>query len=91
MNDDYSKRELDQHFKDLGDKIDFNTKLTEDLNKKVGIQNGRVGKLETKWNSVVIGGIVGVALIGTIIGLVVYSFQLSQENLKQSILLQINH
>lgn len=57
MDKDYSKREIDQHFiqltdkitevsSDLARKIDDNTTLTRDLNTKVGIQNGRVVKSE---------------------------------------------
>ena len=89
MDADYSKREIDDHFRNLGEKIDENTRLTRDLDKKVGIQNGRVSKLEKKWYGAVIGGTVALALIGTIIGLVIYSFKLSLENTKNSILLEV--
>ncbi len=96
MEADYTKRELDEHFNDMKERFNRQDvalakidKKATDIDTKVGIQNGRVGKLETKWNSVVIGGIVGMALIGTIITLVVYSFKLSQENLKNTILLEL--
>ncbi len=98
MEADYTKRELDDHFKQMNERFDRqDAKLISieatgaALDKKVGIQNGRVLKLETKWYGVVIGGLVGLALIGTIIALVVYSFQLSQENLKNTILLEVKH
>lgn len=91
MEADYSKRELDEHFSDLKGDVAEVKKGIDSLNTKVGIQNGRVGKLETKWNSVVIGGIVGMALVGTIMGLAIYSFRLSLDNLHQSILLEIKH
>lgn len=90
---DYTKRELDQHFKDLGEKIDYNTTLTKSLNDKVGFQNGRVTKLEEYRKTMVknistIGSIV-VFLLLIIISLVSFSFKLSQENLRNSILLEI--
>ena len=90
MDKDYTKRELDEHFKVIGDKLDANTKLTEELNTKVGIQNGRVGKLESKWTGVVMGGSVSIFLIGILMSLLVYSFRLSLVNLKNEVLLEIN-
>lgn len=84
----YSKRELDEHFKTLGDKIDDNTNLTRDLNIKVGIQNGSVGNLKA-WRTGISMVIAVMAFL--VIPLVVYSFKLSQENLKNTILLEIKH
>lgn len=96
MENDYSKRELDEHFRDVKERFDrqdiklaeiqFTGKATDN---KVAIQNGRVGKLESKWAGVVIGGGVAVFLFGIIMSLVVYSFMVSQENLKNSILLEV--
>lgn len=92
----YTKRELDDHFKQMNERFDRqdtrlisieNTGVATD--KKVAIQNGRVSKLETKWYGLVIGGTVCLGLIGTIIGLTIYSFKLSQDNLRQQILLEL--
>lgn len=62
----YSNRELDAKFIDLGDKIDEHhddlVKTLEELNRKVGIQNGRVSKLEG-WRGMLIGGGVVLSLI----------------------------
>lgn len=80
-------------------------KVTEEmisLNTKVGIQNGRVTKNETaianlqvewtgKWKGFLIGAGITLFLIGVIITLTIYSFQLSQENLKNTILLEIQN
>ncbi len=85
----YNKNMLDEHFSNVDKRFDAQDTMLIDLNRKVGIQNGRTSKLETKWASVVIGGLVATALVGTIIALVVYSFQLSQENLKNTILLEL--
>ena len=90
MDAEYSKRELDSHFKELGDKIQENTDITRQLNIKVGIQNGQVGKLESKWTGVVMAGTVLVFLLGLIMSLIVYSFNLAQSNQEQEILLRIN-
>lgn len=57
---------------------------------KVAIQNGRVGKLEAKSTWLAGVGVAVVFLFALISGLIVYSFQLSQDNLRQSILLEIN-
>ncbi len=86
----YSKRELDEHFKEMGEKIDKNTEITQKLDIKVGIANGRTGKLEGKFNAVALSGSVAVFLIGIIMSLIVYSFKISQENLKSTILLEIS-
>lgn len=86
--DNYSKRELDEHFKTIGDKLDLNTALTKELGIKVGIQNGSVGNLKA-WRTGITMAIGVIAFI--VIPLIVYSFQLSQENLKNSILLEIKN
>jgi hypothetical protein len=87
----YSKRELDEHFKVVNDKLDGNTALTESLNVKVGIQNGRVSKLETKIGGWIIAVGCITFLFAIITSLIVYSFKLSQENLRSSILLEIQN
>lgn len=90
MNENYSNREIDSHFANVNDNIGEIKVLVVDLNTKVGIQNGRVVKLESRaaWMAGV--GATAVFLFGIILSLIVYSFQLSQENLKQSIFLEIN-
>lgn len=89
MEQEYSKREIDDHFKVVGEKIQENINLTTDLNVKVGIQNGRVSKMEGRWIGIAMSGAAAIFLIGIILSLVVYSFKVSQDNLKQSILLEI--
>ncbi len=96
MEADYSKRELDEHFKDINarfDKQDIVLREIKDTGKatdtKVGIQNGRVAKLETWKTGLIMAGIAVVFLFGIIMSLIVYSFQLSQQNLKSDILLQL--
>lgn len=91
MDQDYTKRELDTHFKELGDKIEENTALTKSLDLKVGIQNGRVSRLESRWLGVTIAGGACVFLMGIIISLVVYSFNTSLGKLKSDILLEIKN
>lgn len=90
MDDNYSKRELDEHFIDMGKRFDNQDKLLESLNTKVGVQNGRVTKSETTLKAIwmAIGAIT--FLFGIITSLVIYSFNLSQENLKTTILLEVN-
>ena len=86
----YTKDMLDEHFKDLKESVSGVSKGIEALNVKVGIQNGRIGKLEGKFNAVALAGSSAVVLVGIIISLVVYSFTISQENLKNSILLEVS-
>lgn len=90
MDTDYTKRELDEHFKDISDKIETNTKVTKELSDRVGAQNGRVGKLETKIGGWIIAISCITFLFSIITGLVVYSFKLSMENLKTTILLEVS-
>lgn len=101
MDKDYSKREIDKYFMDINEKIDTNHKenhdawiktgeAVQDLANRVAIQNGRVGKLEAQAKSIIVGCSVGVFLIGIIISLVVYSFQISMENQRNTILLEFN-
>ena len=85
----YTKRELYEHFKDVKDKINEQNVILKDLANKVGTQNGRVGKLETKIEGWIIAVGCITFLFSIITGLIVYSFQLSQENLKHTILLEI--
>ncbi len=87
--ENYSKRELDEHFKDVQVALKGVALGIEGLNTKVGIQNGRVAKLEGRFNGWALAGSCAVFLIGVIMSLVVYSFQLSQDNLKNTILLEI--
>lgn len=89
------------HTETIG-KIGEVTQEMVSLNTKVGIQNGRVTKNETaianlqsewngKWKGFLIGAGITLFLIGVIITLTIYSFQLSQENLKNTILLEIQN
>ena len=90
MNEEnYSKREQDERHKDLKDSILAVGDIVKELNIKVGIQNGRVAKTEATVKGSIMAGSVAVFLIGIIMTLVVYSFQISQENLKNSILLEV--
>ncbi len=89
MNDNYSKRELDEHFKDVKTQIDAVTKLGTAIDIKVGIQNGRVTKNETWIRGVIMAGSASLFLLGIIGSLIVYSFKLSQDNLRNTILLEI--
>lgn len=96
MEDNYSKREMDEHFKDVRERFDKQDvflqrldKNVEGVNIKVGIQNGRVAKLESWRTGLIMAGAACVFLMGIIISLVVYSFQLSQNNLKNTILLEL--
>jgi hypothetical protein len=89
MDENYTKRELDEHFKDLKESVHNIDMGLSELNKKVGLQNGRVGKLETKIGGWIIAVGCITFLFGIITALVIYSFQLSMENLKTSILLEV--
>lgn len=89
METDYSKREIDEFMKDLKQSAELIKTGLEDLNVKVGIQNGRVAKTEGTLKGAVMAGTVTIFLMGIIMSLVVYSFKLSQENLKNSILLEV--
>lgn len=89
MEENYSKRELDEHFKDVKIGISNVEKGIDSLNVKVGIQNGRVTKSETWIKGMAMVSGVSVFLIGIILSLVVYSFKVSQDNLKSTILLEV--
>lgn len=89
MDADYSKREIDEHFKNVQHLLGDVKSGVDDLNKKVGIQNGRVAKLEGKAMWVTGVGFTLTFLMAIIMGLIVYSFQISQENLKNSVLLEV--
>lgn len=89
MEENYSKRELDEHFKEVKTGIEDVKTGLKDLNVKVGIQNGRVTKSETWIKGMAMVTTVALFLIGIIISLVVYSFKISQENLKNTILLEV--
>lgn len=91
MEENYSKRELDEHFKDVTLKISEVKDITVAIDTKVGIQNGRVTKSETWIKGVIMAGSASVFLLGIIMSLVVYSFSISQDNLKNSILLEVKH
>lgn len=84
----YSKRELDEHFKNISEKIEENTELTRALNVKVGIQNGSVGNLKA-WRTGITMALGVVSFL--VLPLIIYSFKLSQENLKNTILLQLKN
>lgn len=89
LEENYSKRELDEHFKDVKDSIEEIRKLGTSIDAKVGIQNGRVTKTEIWMKAVIFAGSCAFVLVGIIGSLIVYSFQLSQDNLKNTILLQL--
>lgn len=89
MDENYSKRELDEHFLDIKKSIGEVEKKVDSLNLKVGIQNGRVSKTEGTLKGAIMAVSVAVFLIGIIMSLVVYSFKLSQDNLKNTILLEV--
>ena len=91
LTDNYSKRELDEHFTDSKKDSDNILKNVVELVGRVGIQNGRLGKLESKFLSVTIAGTCAIFLLGIIMSLIVYSFQISQDNLKNSILLEVRN
>jgi len=86
----YTNREIDAHFKVVNDTLSAISKGVGELNDKVGIQNGRVVKMESRWSNALIGGAVLLFLLSAISGLGIYAFGLSQENLKSDILLDIN-
>lgn len=86
IDENYSKRELDEHFKDVQKQFEVQNTLLRDLNTKVGIQNGSVGNLKA-WRTGITMTIAVLAFL--VIPLIIYSFQISQENLKNSILLEI--
>lgn len=90
MDDNYSKRELDEHFKDLKESVGRVETGVLNLNTKVGIQNGRVTKNESFIKGLTMVGGVALFLVGIIMSLIVYSFKISQENLKNSILLELS-
>ncbi len=85
----YTKDILDEHFKDVGKRFDTQDTLLKSLNEKVGIQNGRVAKTEATLKGSLMAGSVAVFLLGIIMSLVVYSFNISQSNLRAGILLEI--
>lgn len=96
MEAEYSKRELDEYFNDVKERFNRQDvslakidKKTDEIDKKVSIQNGRTAKLESWRTGIAMSGAAAVFLIGIIMSLIVYSFQLSQENLKNSILLEV--
>lgn len=89
MEENYSKRELDEHFKDVKAKVEEVAILAKAIDTKVGIQNGRVTKSESWIKGVIMAGAASIFLVGIIMSLVVYSFTVSQENLKNSILLEV--
>lgn len=89
MEENYSKRELDEHFKDVKSSIGGVKEVVDELNIKVGIQNGRVGKTEATLKGSLMAGSVAVFLLSIIMSLVVYSFNISQSNLRANILLEV--
>lgn len=92
----YTKDMLDEHFKDMNRRFDQqDNKLAEiqavgkATDTKVGIQNGRVSKLESRWMGVVMAGSATIFLIGIIISLGVYSFNTKLQQVQASILLKV--
>lgn len=88
MEDNYSKRELDDHFRNVNDSIGKVAMDVKELVIKVGIQNGSVGNLKA-WRT---GTTMAIAVIAfLVIPLVIYSFKLSLDNVKISILSEIKN
>ena len=96
MNEDYSKRELDEHFSDVKNLIRSVEKKVEAIDQKVSIQNGRIGVNEKSivaiksWTKgIIVSGSIVTLLITIIVSLAVYSFGLRLENTRQAIELNI--
>ena len=91
METDYTNRELDAMVKTIEDKIDnYHTETMSEIIKlgvKVDKTNGSVGNLKA-WRTGITMVVAVIAFV--VIPLIVYSFQLSQENLKNTILLEVN-
>lgn len=82
----YNKREIDLHFEEVYHRLDDVNGILRGLSDKVGIQNGNVGNLRA-WRTG-ISMVVGVVSF-LVIPLLIYSFNLSQQNLKLDILQEI--
>ena len=92
MEKNYSKREIDSQIGNLTKTItDYHTETVTSINlltEQVKKTNGSVGSLKA-WRTG-IGMVVGVIAF-IVIPLVIYSFNLSQENLKTTILLEMKN
>ncbi len=87
MEADYSKRELDEHFKTVNVRFDRQDIQLAEIKLQTTKTNGSVLTLKA-WRT---GLTMCLAIITFIvIPLIIYSFQLSQENLKNTILLELN-
>lgn len=86
MNEDYSKRELDEHFKAMDSRFDKQDVQLTEIKVQTTKTNGSVISLKA-WRTGLTMCLAIIAFI--VIPLIVYSFQLSQENLKNSILLEL--
>lgn len=89
---DYSNREIDAVVKNLENKMDgYHTETVMEIQKlgvKVDKTNGSVGNLKA-WRTGITMVVAVIAFV--VIPLIIYSFQLSQENLKNTILLEIQN
>lgn len=80
--------EMKKDIKSIGRTVDKLHVTTSGLEKAVKIQNGRVSKLETRWENVI--GTLIIALIATLLSLTTYIFlnspiQISQSDLEQAL------
>lgn len=88
MNENYSNRELDRMFEEIKVKLSDQDRVLARIEEQTRKTNGSVSMLKA-WRtglSMCLG-----LVIFVIIPLLIYSFQLSEQNLKQSTLLQIQH
>lgn len=86
MEADYSKRELDEHFNQINLRFDKQDVFLNSIVVQTTKTNGSVISLKA-WRTGLAMCLALVCFI--IIPLIVYSFQLSQENLRNSILLEL--
>lgn len=90
MTENFSPRELQNHFETLGQAIRTVGVDVKDLDKKLDTQTVETGKLKLKQSWFMGLGTSAVFLFSVIISLVVYSFNLRIENAKQAVLLEVN-
>jgi hypothetical protein len=90
MTENFSTRELQNHFENLGQAIKGVGSDVKELDKKLDNQTAETAKLKLKQSWFMGLGTGAVFLFSLIIGLVVYSFKLSIDNAKQAVLLEVN-
>lgn len=88
MEPEYSKRELDEHFRRMNERFDAQDKKLVSIDEQTKKTNGNVGSLKA-WR---FGITMCLGLIAfLVLPLIIYSFRLSQENLKNTILLELRN